>query len=107
MNRRRKLIIALGAGVLASPFASISQPQVKVWRVGYLHPGSAALSQIRFEPLRQGLLTLGYVEGKNLVLETRWGEGNIGRLRTLATELVELKVDVIVTGGEAAAQVAQ
>ena len=107
MNNRRKLIIALGAGPLATPFALFAQQQAKVWRVGYLHPGSAALAPIRFEPLRQGLQALGYVEGRNLVLDPRWGEGNMVRLRTLATELVELKVDVIVTGGEAAAQAAR
>ena len=102
MNSRRKLVIALGAGALATPFASFAQQQSKVWRVGYLHPGSAALAPIRFEPLRQGLQALGYVEGRNLVLESRWGEGNMDRLRALAAELVELKVEVIVTGGAAA-----
>jgi putative ABC transport system substrate-binding protein len=103
MNNRRKLVIALGASALAAPFASFAQQQGKVWRIGYLHPGSASLAPIRFEPLRQGLQALGYVEGRNLVLEARWGEGNMDRLRMLATELVQLKVDVIVTGGEAAA----
>ena len=107
MNSRRKLIIALGAGALATPFASFAQQQGKVWRVGYLHPGSAALAPIRFEPLRQGLQALRYVEGQNLVLETRWGEGNSDRLRAMAAELVELKVDVVVTGGEAAAVAAR
>ena len=103
MNNRRKLVVALGASALAAPFASFAQQQGKVWRIGYLHPGSASLAPIRFEPLRQGLQALGYVEGRNLVLEARWGEGNMDRLRMLATELVQLKVDVIVTGGEAAA----
>jgi len=107
MNNRRKLVIVLGAGALATPFASFAQQQGKVWRVGYLHPGSAALAPIRFEPLRQGLQALGYVEARNLVLESRWGEGNADRLRVLAAELVELKVEVIVTGGEAAAQAAR
>jgi putative ABC transport system substrate-binding protein len=107
MNNRRNLIVALGAGALAAPFALFAQPQSKVWRVGYLHPGSAGLAPIRFEPLRQGLQALGYVEPRNLVLEPRWGEGDSGRLLAMATELVELKVDVIVTGGEAAAQAAR
>jgi putative ABC transport system substrate-binding protein len=98
--------LALGASALAAPFGSIAQQQGKVWRVGYLHPGSAALAPIRFEPLRQGLRAFGYVEGQNLVLESRWGEGNADRLRAMAAELVELKVEVIVTGGEAAAQAA-
>jgi putative ABC transport system substrate-binding protein len=107
MNNRRKLIIALGAGALATPFASFAQQQGKVWRVGYLHPGSAALAPIRFEPLRQGLQALGYVEARNLVLEVRGAEGNSDRLRAMAAELVAHKVEVIVTGGESAAVAAR
>ena len=107
MNNRRKLIVALGAAALAPPFSSFAQQQGRVWRVGYLHPGAAALAPIRYEPLRQGLQALGYVEGKNLLLESRWGEGNADRLKAGAAELVALKVEVIVTGGEAAAVVAR
>jgi putative ABC transport system substrate-binding protein len=87
--------------------ATAAEPAPGSHRVGYLHPGAAALAPIRFEPLRQGLQALGYVEARNLVLEARWGEGNSDRLRAMAAELVELKVEVIVTGGEAAAQAAR
>ena len=58
---------------------------------GYLNSGSASLTPIRLEPLRQGLRELGYVEGRNLVLEPRWGEGNFERLGALATELIQAK----------------
>ena len=105
--RRRLVLLVLALGALFTnsilSLATAAEPAPGSHRVGYLHPGSAALAPIRFEPLRQGLQALGYVEGRNLVLEARWGEGNMDRLRTLATELVQLKVDVIVTGGEAAA----
>jgi putative ABC transport system substrate-binding protein len=53
----------------------------------------------RIEALRQGLLELGYVEGKNIIIEWRSAEGTLDRLPALAAELVRLKVDVIVTGG--------
>src|SRR4249920_3134690 len=65
-------------------------PAPGVHRIGYLHPGSATLAPIRLDPLRQGLRELGYVEGLNLVLEARWGEGNFERLSALAAELVQL-----------------
>ena len=109
--RRRLVLGVLALGALFTnptlPLATAAEPAPGSHRVGYLHPGSAALAPIRFEPLRQGLQALGYVEGRNLVLESRWGEGNIDRLRALAAELVALKVEVIVTGGEAAAQAAR
>ena len=109
---RRRLVLgvlALGAPFTSStlPLATAAEPAPGSHRVGYLHPGSAALAPIRLEPLRQGLRALGYVEGRNLVLETRWGEGNFDRLAVLAAELVALKVEVIVTGGAAAAQAAR
>jgi len=94
------------AALFWSPRAS-SEPAPGTHRIGYLNPGSAGLAPIRLEPLRQGLRELGYVEGRNLVLETRWGEGNFERLGAQAAELVQLKVAVIVTAGAAAAQAAR
>jgi putative ABC transport system substrate-binding protein len=109
---RRRLVLgvlALGAPFTISilPLATAAEPAPGSHRVGYLNPGSAALAPIRLEPLRQGLRELGYLETRNLVLETRWGEGKFDRLGALATELVELKVEVIVTAGAAAAQAAR
>ena len=99
MNNRRKLVIALGAGALAAPWASFAQQQGKVWRVAYLSSESASSHRLVVEALRAGLRDLGYEEGKNLVLEFRWAEGKLDRLPELAAELVRLKVDVIVTHG--------
>lgn len=90
-----------------SPAAVAAEPAPGTHRIGYLNPGSAALAPIRLEPLRQGLHELGYVEGRNLVLESRWGEGNFSRVGALAAELVQLNVGVIVTAGAAAAQAAR
>ena len=107
-STRRKLclgIVLLHA--LLSSAVSGAEPAPGVHRIGYLHPGSATLAPIRLDPLRQGLRELGYVEGRNLVLEARWGEGNFERLGAQAAELVQLKVAIIVTGGAAAAQAAR
>ena len=65
------------------------------------------LSQNRTEAFRQGLRELGYVEGKNIVIEWRYAEGKLDRLPALAADLVGLKVDVIVTGGSGATRPAK
>jgi putative tryptophan/tyrosine transport system substrate-binding protein len=77
-----------------------AQPQAKIPRIGYLAVSSS--SPNRTEPFRQGLRELGYVEGKNIIIEWRFAEGNRDRVRELAAELVHLKVSVIVTGGPGA-----
>ncbi len=100
MINRRKLIIALGAGALAAPLAAFAQlPAARMHRIGFLGSASAATYARQLEGLRAGLRELGYVEGKNLVIEFRWAEGNYDRLPELAAELVGLKVDLIVTHG--------
>jgi putative ABC transport system substrate-binding protein len=101
MNNRRKLVIALGAGALAAPFASFAQQQTKIWRVGFLSLRAVAISETDYYygPFRQGMRELGYVEGKNLLIEWRSAEGSTERLQGLATELVNLKVDAIVAAG--------
>ena len=99
MNNRRKLIVALGAGALAAPLSSFAQKPPKVARIGYLGPTSAAGAADRIAALRAGLRDLGYVEGKNLVIEFRWADDQYDRIDGLAAELVRLKVDVIVTHG--------
>ena len=109
LNNRRKLIIALGAAALASPLTPHAQPQTKVWRVGVLVPRGrpVSLDADVFGGVPQGMRELGYVEGKNLVIEWRFGDGKYERLPALAAELVTLKVDVIVTGGPQATSAAQ
>jgi putative ABC transport system substrate-binding protein len=99
MNNRRKLIVGLGAGALAAPLACFAQQPVKIARIGFLGSSSAAGTATRVDALRAGLRDLGYVEGKNLVIEFRWAEDNYDRLSELAAELVRLNVELIVTHG--------
>jgi putative ABC transport system substrate-binding protein len=109
MNNRRKLVIALGAGTLASPFGSFAQ-QGKVWRIGFLSPRSRPSSMetdYQFGPMLRDMRELGYVEGKNLVIEWRFADGKYERFVGMAAELVQSKVDVIVTGGPTATSAAQ
>ena len=104
MITRRRVVVALGAGALA-PLASFAQQPAKIARIGILSSESAsdALPQSRVQTLRDGLRSLGYNEGNNVVIENRWAEGKYERLPDLAVELVHLKVDVIVTMGIKAA----
>jgi putative ABC transport system substrate-binding protein len=103
MDRRRFLLTSL-AGTLAAPLAAEAQSAGQVPRVGYISPGSSSdpFRQRRFEAFRQGLRELGYVEGRNVVLEPRWAEGQYARYPVLAADLVRLKVAAIVTVGGAA-----
>ena len=95
MDDRRKLVIVLGAGALAAPFGVFAQPSGKVWRIGVLASSS---SPTKFdEAFRDELRILGYIEGRNLSIEYRGSAGDDARLPELAAELVQLKVDVILT----------
>ena len=96
MNNRRKLVVALGAGVFAAPLASFAQ-QNKVWRIGFLGVATAQGFARPLDALRAGLRELGYVEGKNIVIEDRWADNDYARLPGLAAELVKTNIDVIVT----------
>jgi putative tryptophan/tyrosine transport system substrate-binding protein len=109
MNKRRELIVALGAGALVAPLGSFAQQQGKVWRIGYLSTAGrqAWIDAGRYDALLQGMRELGYVEGKNFVLEARYADGDAERLDGLAAELAQLKVDVILTFGAAASQAVQ
>jgi putative ABC transport system substrate-binding protein len=92
---RREFLVA--AGLLAAPRAARGQPTSEIRRVGYLTSGSATAPRSP-EAFRQGLRELGWIEGQNIVIEWRFGEGSHDRLAALAVELVRLKVDVIVAG---------
>jgi ABC-type uncharacterized transport system substrate-binding protein len=96
VDRRRFLLTSL-AGALAAPRAG-AQQVAKVARIGYLSINLAAATPNLHEAFRQGLRDLGYVEGRNVVIEYRDAEGKAERLPTLAAELVALKVDVIMAG---------
>ena len=87
----------------AGAVAQAQQP-ANIPRIGYL--GSTSVSA-RTEAFRQGLRELGYVEGKNIVIEWRRHEGKVDRLPALAAELVRLKVDIIITAGAPAARAAK
>ena len=99
MSTRRRLLLAIGAGALAVPLGLFAQQPVKVYRIGFLGAESASTWASQVDALRAGLRDLGYVEGKNIVIEFRWAEGKYERLPDLAAELVRLKVDVLVTHG--------
>ena len=92
---RRRFIGTVASGLLAAPLTAEAQQTAKVARLGYLSPNLAASAHLR-EAFRQGLRDLGYVEGRNVVLDYRDAEGKLERLPSLAAELVALKVDVIV-----------
>lgn len=87
-------------GVLMAPLTSLGQQQPKVARIGFLAGDSLTDHRHRLQTFLDGLRELGYVEGKNLVIEYRWAEGHYERLPSLATELVRLPVDVIVAVGD-------
>ena len=100
MTTRRAFIGTLAGGLLAAPLAAEGQQAGKVWRIGYLSSQSAASAgRVSFDAFRQGLRDLGYFEGQNIVIESRWADGNYERLPTLAKELVSLNLDLIVSAG--------
>jgi putative ABC transport system substrate-binding protein len=99
------VICAIGASV--APIAVEAQAPDKVYRIGMLERTPAAVNAANLEGLRQGLRTLGYVEGKNLAIEYRSANGRDDRFRDLAAELVALKVDLILTRGTPAALAAK
>ena len=99
MNNRRKLVIALGAGVLVSPFIARAQQQAMPV-IGYLSGRSPSDSAHILVAFRQGLKEAGFIDGQNVVIETRFAEGHFDRLPELTAELVRRHVNVLVaTGG--------
>jgi putative ABC transport system substrate-binding protein len=101
---KKGFCLALCALLLALSFPTEAQQQTKIPRIGYL--GSVSSSP-RVATFRQGLRELGYVEGKNIIIEWRHHEGKVDLLPTLAAELVRLKVDIIITAGAPAARAAK
>ncbi len=95
------------AMLLALCFSVDAQQPTKSPRIGFLIGTSPSANAARIEAFRQGLREIGYVEGKNIVIEWRYAEGKPDRLPALAAELVRLKVDVIVTGAATATRAAK
>ena len=98
--RRREFLAVIGSGV-AWPLATWAQQPEKAVRLGFLSSASPSSSIYKknFDTLRAGLREFGYVEGQNLIIESRWAEDQYDRLPELAAELVRLDVDVLVTHG--------
>jgi putative ABC transport system substrate-binding protein len=105
--RKKILGFALSAMLLALSFPGQAQQPKKIPRIGCLYAGSPSTQSARIEAFRQGLRELGYVEGKNIIIEYRHAEGKFDRLPALAAELVRLKIDIIITGGEPATRAAK
>ena len=99
--------LAVLAAVLAAPLAAAAQPVGKVYRVGVLETTPIALNVANLHAFRVGLKELGYVEGRNIIVEYRSADGWPGRFPGLATELVGAKVDLIVTRGTPAVMAAR
>src|SRR5215468_7175355 len=93
--KRRAFIASLTGGLLAAPLAAEAQQAGRVWRIGMLMNSDGPLVEV----FRQELRKLGYVEGRNILIEYRWHKGEVDRLPALAAELVNLKLDLIVAGG--------
>jgi putative ABC transport system substrate-binding protein len=96
---RRTFMALVSGSLLAAPLAAEAQSAKKVYRIGYLSAASPVSHKRYFEKFLQGLADLGYVEGRDFIMEYRWAEGHQDRLPELATELVRARVDVIVTAG--------
>jgi putative ABC transport system substrate-binding protein len=107
MNRRESVIAVLALGVAASPITSFAQQQGKVWRVGFLSLSSASESEQNTVAFLKAMRQLGYIEGKDLVVEWRFAEGSFERLTVQAADLVQLKINVIVAVASAAIGAAQ
>jgi putative ABC transport system substrate-binding protein len=98
--RRRDLIILFGDTALAWPLAGRAQQPAKVWRVGWIWAGRSAGNPTEAAGFRQGLKELGYIEGQNIIVDYRFGEGRTDRIADLTAELVQLRPDVLVALGD-------
>jgi len=101
------LIAVLALSLLAAPLAVEAQ-QAGSRRIGYLETSSPSSARLQLlEAFRQGLRELGYLEGKDIVFESRFGEGKPDQIQRFAAELIELKVDILVTSGTPATEAAK
>ena len=98
MNHRRQLILAAGLSPLVTPHAGLAQPAPRMRRIGHLSLSKRdnELAQTGRTMIRESLRRAGWEEGRNLVIERRYAEGEVARLDALAAELVRLEVEVIV-----------
>jgi putative tryptophan/tyrosine transport system substrate-binding protein len=99
---KKKITVLTLCAMLLALCVSTRAQQPRVPRIGWLSAAPLSANADRIEAFRQGLRELGYMEGKNIVIEWRSAEGKPDRVPTLVAELVQLKVDVIVTADSAA-----
>jgi putative tryptophan/tyrosine transport system substrate-binding protein len=108
MTDRRAFLAMIAGGLLVTPLAARAQQAAKVWRIGLLsYAASDSGGAARWKAFREQLRELGYVEGQNIFFESRWGDAQVGRLRGLAAELIDAKVDILVTASSEAALAAK
>ena len=100
---RRRVVIALGVVAFAAPLAVFAQQQSAIPRIGFFYLGTreAAFDSGRYQAFVQGMRDLGYVEGRNVIIESRFADSKSERVKALAAELAQLKVDIIVATGSA------
>jgi putative tryptophan/tyrosine transport system substrate-binding protein len=103
----RKIRVWLLASILLTTVSAQAQPATKIPRVGYLSYGSVEIDKSLLAALQQGLRELGYLEGKNIVIEQRYAAGQSDKLPELVAEFVRVKADVIVVTGDPAAHAAK
>lgn len=96
----RLALALLSLFLLASPLASPAQPVTRPPRVAWLHPQPVPSEWVA--GFYQGLKDLGWIEGRDIVIDRRWGDGNFDRLPTMAAELVRSNPDAIISGNTAA-----
>jgi len=104
---KKNIALAVGTTLLALSFPAEAQQPGKVPRIGFLESGGDERTKNRLAAFQQGLRELGYVQGKNILIEQRYAAGQFEKLPELAAELVRLKVDVILAGGAPAAHAAK
>ena len=103
---RRRLVLA-AAALLAAPLTPFAQKQSRVWRIGFLSNGTPSSAKFQLDAFLRGLNELGYVEGRNVVIESRWAEGNLDRLPALAAEVLAQNIDLLFAPSGVAAQTAK
>src|SRR5262245_8412177 len=99
MIKRREFITLLGGVAATWPVAARAQQAAKTHRIGYLSPITSSADATRSEAFLHGLSELGYVEGRSIIIERRFAEGQLDQLSPLATELVGVNVDLVVAAG--------
>lgn len=99
--------VVITCGLLAAPLPADAQPAGKLWRIGFVEAGSAPVNRHFLNAFRQGMRELGYIDGRDIVIEDRWADGRNERFPNLLAELIQRKVDVLVVSSGAGALAAK